>query len=287
VLKYAYIGKEAIMEKILCSIYAQDGSFTYEHKTHKERGIAYKPHNHSGYEVFLLLKGEGLFMVEGTGYLLKPMDIIITRSDEIHEISYDEVTEYDRVVIHVEDSFFEKFDCLHYTEIFNNRKIGENNLIDHDSVKKSELFDTLKRLEKYIKSDTESNIPVVQGVMIEFLHQLNEFKTAGGVVRSETVKTVMEYINSNIGETLLLDHLADMFFISKYHLCRSFKKYTGLTVNQYITYRRLMLVRELHSQGKSLSVASMESGFSSYSSFYKAYTKETGYAPSEGMGRKN
>lgn len=275
------------MEKIICSMYAQDGSFTYEHKTHKERGIAYNPHNHSGYEVFLLLKGEGLFMVEGTGYPLKPMDIIITRSDEIHEISYDEVTEYDRVVIHVEDSFFEKFNCPHYTEIFNNRKIGENNLIDNDSVKKSELFDTLKRLEKYIKSNTGNNEPIVQGVMVELFHQLNEFKTAAGMIRNDTVKTVMEYINSNIGENLLLDHLADTFFISKYHLCRSFKKYTGLTVNQYITCRRLMLVRELHSQGKTLSAASIESGFTSYSSFYKAYVKETGYAPSEGLGRKN
>ena len=275
------------MEKILCSIYAQDGSFTYEHKSHKERGIAYKPHNHSGYEVFLLLKGEVLFMVEGTGYPLKPMDIIITRSDEIHEISYDEVTECDRVVIHIEDSFFEKFNCMHYTEIFNNRKIGENNLIHHDSAKKSELFDTLKRLEKYIKSNTGSNEPIVQGVMVELFHQLNEFKTAAGMIRNETVKNVMEYINSNIGESLLLDHLADTFFISKYHLCRSFKKYTGLTVNQYITYRRLMLVRELHSQGKTLSAASIESGFSSYSSFYKAYIKETGYAPSEDLGRKN
>lgn len=275
------------MEKILCAKYAHDGAFRYEHKIHKEKGTTYKPHHHSGYEIFILLKGEGIFMVEGTGYSLRPMDIIITRSDEIHEITYGEEAEYDRVVIHMEESFFETADCLHYTAIFNNRKSGESNLIDRDSVNKSELFDTLRRLEKYVKLEDTNNEPVIRGVLVELLHQLNEFKTSDGLIMSETVKSIIEYINANIKESLPLDELAEMFFISKYHLCRCFKKYTGLTVNQYIVYRRLMLVRDLRAQGKNLSDASAEAGFSSYSNFYKAYIKETGYAPSEGLGRKS
>lgn len=274
------------MEKLLCAMYAEDESFTYEHKNHKEKGVTYKPHRHSGYEIFILLKGEVVFMVEGTGYPLRPMDIIITRSDEIHEVSYDEATEYDRVVIHLEDSFFDVAACSHYTATFNNRKSGENNLIDRDSVKKSEIFDTLSRLENYVKLKGTNNEPVVRAVLIELLHQLNEFKTSDGLIKSETVKNIIDYINANIAENLYLDQLADMFFISKYHLCRSFKKYTGLTVNQYVIYRRLMLVRDLRAQGKTLSNASQEAGFSSYSNFYKAYTKETGHAPSEYSGGK-
>ena len=274
------------MENIICSKFPDDGSYTFEHKTHKEPGVSYKPHNHNGYEIFVLLKGEGVFMVEGTGYPLKPMDIIITKSDEIHEISYDEDTEYERVVIHLEDAFFEKLNCEEYTEIFNNRKSGENNLIDHDSVKKSELFDTLLRMEKYIKSQSGTNDAVIRATIVEFVHQLNQLKTTGGEIMSGPVKNVIEYINANISESLPLSALAEKFFMSKYHLCRSFKKYTGFTVNQYITYRRIMVVRDLHAQGKNLSDSSVEAGFSSYSNFYKAYVKETGYAPSEGLGAK-
>lgn len=272
------------MENIICAKYAHDGTFRYEHKTHKEKGVTYKPHHHKGYEIFILLKGEGVFMVEGTGYPLRPKDIIITKSDEIHEITYDEEAEYDRVVIHLEDMFFENLGCAHYTAIFNNRKSGENNLIDRESVKKSEIFDTLRRLEKYVKSDNDSNDAIIRASIVELLHQLNEFKTTEGQIMSSAIKNVIEYINANISEALTLSALADKFFMSKYYLCRCFKKYTGFTVNQYITYRRIMVVRDLHNNGKNLSDASVEAGFSNYSNFYKAYVKETGYSPREGLG---
>lgn len=267
------------MEKILCSRFAPDDTYTYEHKSHKERGLVYKPHHHNGYEIFILLKGDGVFWVEGTAYTLKPMDIIIANASEIHEISYEKEAEYERVVIHLTDSFFEQLNCTHYAEIFNNRKSGENNLIDRNPVIKSILFDTLRRLEKYAKTNDDKNDAVIRATIVEFLHQLNHSKTSDGQIMSGAVKNVIEYINENIAENLALSRLAEKFFMSKYHLCRSFKKYTGFTVNQYITYRRIMTAKELHANGKSLSDASIEAGFSSYSNFYKAYVKETGHTP--------
>ncbi len=260
--------------------------FRYRHKTHKVKGAAYKLHIHSGYEIFILIKGNATFMVEGTSYALRPEDIIITRSDEMHEIVYNTNAEYERIVIHLEDAFFENYDCVHYTEIFKKRKSGQNNLLDRDSAKSSELFETLARLEKYIELKNDKNRAVIKSAMIELLHQLNDFKTAEGLIQNEAVKSVIEYINENISENLALDLLAEKFFISKYHLCRSFKKHTGFTVTQYITFRRIMKTKELHASGKNLSDASMEAGFSSYSNFYKAFVKETGHAPSEGLCTK-
>lgn len=274
------------MEKIISSIFASDDTYTYEHKSHKEKGLAYKPHHHNGYEIFILLKGDGVFLVEGTSYPLKPMDIIIANASEIHEISYEKEIEYERVVVHLTDAFFEQLGCTHYTEIFNNRKSGENNLIDREPVKKSKLFDTLRRLDKYVKAKDDKNDAVIRATIVELLHQLNQFKTTDGEIMSNAVKNVIEYINENIAENLALSHLAEKFFMSKYHLCRSFKKYTGFTVNQYITYRRIMIAKELHASGKNLSDASIEAGFASYSNFYKAYVKETGHAPSEDSDRK-
>ena len=269
------------MEKIISSHFATDDTYTYEHKSHSEKGLQYKPHHHDGYEIFVLLKGDGVFWVEGTAYTLKPTDIIIANANEIHEISYEKEIEYERVVIHLNDAFFENLNCVHYTEIFNNRKIGENNLIHRDHVKKSDLLDTLRRLENYVKINDKRNDAVIRACIVELLHQLNQSKTSDGQVISGAVKNVIEYINENISENLALSHLAEKCFMSKYHLCRSFKKHTGFTVNQYITYRRIMIAKELHANGKNLSDASIEAGFSSYSNFYKAYVKETGHAPSE------
>lgn len=273
------------MERILCAKSALDRSFVYLHKKDAlPEQVDFKLHSHTGYEILIFLKGEADFIVEGSVYSLKPMDIVLTRHNEMHQMKNRSRKDYERIVINLEDSFFEQMHCHCYTDIFLNRKNGEGNLIKREAVKKNELFDTLLRLEKYIKQKKKENETIVRCVLTEFLHQLNELDTSGNdTVQNETVKNVIQYINSHLNSDLPLDALAERFYISKYHLCRCFRQCTGFTVNQYITYRRMMLVRDLYRSGKSLSTASSEAGFSSYSNFYKAYIKETGYPPSEGL----
>jgi len=41
------------------------------------------------------------------------------------------------------------------------------------------------------------------------------------------------------------EYLSNYFAISKYHLCRSFKKYTGYTLTEYITQLRMDRAKEL------------------------------------------
>ena len=63
------------------------------------------------------------------------------------------------------------------------------------------------------------------------------------------------------------------------YLCKIFKSITGYTINHYINYKRLLLVRELHSKGQTLLEASTAAGFNSYAHFYKMYKKEFGESP--------
>ena len=43
------------------------------------------------------------------------------------------------------------------------------------------------------------------------------------------------------------------------------------------------MVKDLYQQGKTLTQASIESGFGNYSNFNKMYVKETGHSPREDM----
>jgi len=261
-----------------------DNSFGYGHN--KDINPSQKNfllHNHSEYEILIFLKGDAEFIVEGNIYELNPMDIIITRPDEMHYILLTTKQTYERIVFHIDASFFEKEEYKKYLEIFLNRKSGEGNLIKKDTAKNAEIYDTVLRLEKYIKETDKDNSLVIRCVMTELLHQLNSVKFSDGKVQNQTVKNVITYINDHLGDELSLDLLASEFYISKHHLCRSFKMCTGFTVNRYITYRRIMLTKELYRKGKSLSEASSEAGFTDYSNFYRAYVKETGYSPTAGM----
>jgi len=268
----------------ICKYKMPDNSFGYGHN--KDINPSQKNfllHNHSEYEILIFLKGDAEFIVEGNIYELNPMDIIITRPDEMHYILLTTKQTYERIVFHIDASFFENVEYKKYLEIFLNRKSGEGNLIKKDTAKNAEIYDTVLRLEKYIKETDKDNSLVIRCVMTELLHQLNSVKFSDGKVQNQTVKNVITYINDHLGDELSLDLLASEFYISKHHLCRSFKMCTGFTVNRYITYRRIMLTKELYRKGKSLSEASSEAGFTDYSNFYRAYVKETGYSPTAGM----
>ena len=93
------------------------------------------------------------------------------------------------------------------------------------------------------------------------------------------IKSVILYLNNNYDTSVTLDSLQKRFFISKYYLCREFRKATGLTVHEYIRRKRLTRVRELRSQGLRINDAALEAGFNDYSSFYRAFQKEYGMPP--------
>lgn len=130
------------------------------------------------------------------------------------------------------------------------------------------------------ENDGALNI-VMKSKLIELLYNLNRIsiKSEKHSFYDEHVKEILLYINDNITADLSLDSIAGHFFINKYHLCHMFKQQTGLTVNKYVTYKRILLVRELYAKGVSLIDASIEAGFGNYSNFYKMYLRETGKSP--------
>lgn len=90
---------------------------------------------------------------------------------------------------------------------------------------------------------------------------------------------VAKYLNANIERNISLDRLASRFFVSKYHLCRAFKKYSGASVHSYINHKRIMYAKQLIESGESASGASERVGFGDYSAFYRAYVRIVGKSP--------
>ena len=90
--------------------------------------------------------------------------------------------------------------------------------------------------------------------MVEILHIINKISVFENPDEtSKTIKNIINYINNHFTSDITLDSLCELFFISKYHLCRIFKQSTGLTVQAYIRQKRLLLVSELQKEGKSLN----------------------------------
>ena len=240
-------------------------------------------HNHYGrYEIYIFMKGDADFVVEGTVYPLRPYDILLMNPNEFHHTRPKNTKPYERMVYTIDRSFFTTNSCEEYLEMFENRRPGEQNLIPSEFVKSHDIPDIINRSLKY--SEKENSEILSRYTILELLNELNKYKqTTSRSAFNAKVAPIINYINDNLSSPLFIDDIAEKFFLDKYYLCRLFKKHTGLTINKYITHKRIILVRNLYADGKTLSQASQEAGFGNYSNFYKMYVKETGMSPRESM----
>ena len=100
-------------------------------------------------------------------------------------------------------------------------------------------------------------------------------------VSSSAVYNVLGYINEHYSEDLTLDKLAAQFFISKYHLSREFQRLVGTSVHRYIVQKRLVMAKQMLSEGKPSSEVYQHCGFGDYSNFYRAFKAEYQISPKD------
>ena len=92
---------------------------------------------------------------------------------------------------------------------------------------------------------------------------------------------IFRYIHTHLTEELTLEQLEKEFFVSRYHICREFKRMTGQTPHAYIVKARLDLCRKYIEQGKSIREVYELGGFGGYNHFFRAFKKEYNMTPGE------
>ena len=95
------------------------------------------------------------------------------------------------------------------------------------------------------------------------------------------VKIVASYLEEHCYDPVSLDQLAQLCGISKCHLSREFKRYTGQTVLTYVNLIRCMHAQQRLASGMTVTEAALESGFESVSYFSRTYKKLMGSVPSK------
>ena len=106
-------------------------------------------------------------------------------------------------------------------------------------------------------------------------------------VHREKIASILEYLHEHLTDEISIDQLAETFYLSKYHMMRSFRARTGFTIHGYLTDKRLHLAREMIAKGETALEACYECGYRDYSAFSRAYKKrfqETPCKVREGRG---
>ena len=262
---------------------AQHG-FSFVHGVNLGENVSVSHIDKDLFSVFILLDGEIDYIIEGNHLRLFPKDMLFVGNNELHRSVFKEGHACEYILLMVNLDFFIKHNCTELSEMFFNRLRGADNVLKADCVLTSGLYDIIKRLDGYTKEE-KPNLAVVSSVIIELLYNLDRRVAKSGKqhYKQEKIREIIDYINNHFTEKLSLENVAARFYLTRQYLCRLFKQSTGFTVNKYIAYKRIVLVRELHLGGMPLSEACEKAGFGDYSAFYRAHYKIMNESPRRGI----
>ena len=246
-------------------------------------------HYHDFYKLFILKSGNGGYSIEGQRYSLTDGDMVFIGRQQIHRPEFDSDFPYERIIIYIDPDFLDSHceDNCDFQRIFDGS--WGHMLRTVDSQKKF-LFELIDLLEKELENDLYGRSVMSNAILMQLLVTIERNLQSSEIPVVQPVDTmnkrtleILRYIEEHISEEITIDLLAEQFYISKYHMMRSFKEEIGQSIHNYITDRRLLLAKSLIQQGLSATDSCYQAGFKSYSSFTRAYGKRFGTTPTGRM----
>ncbi|WP_242860852.1 AraC family transcriptional regulator [Defluviitalea phaphyphila] len=247
-----------------------------------------KLHHHDFYELYFFISGDVTYYIEGKIFSLKPGDIILINSQELHQanINNKNIT-YDRIVLWMRKSFLKSLsdNKVDLTLCFESK--NKNNILRVDF----EIQQNIKLLLNKIL-----HIQNTKGFGYELLYRayitelmvyinnislIKEMTTNVDINKNNLIDNIIEYINNHLEEDIKIDDLANYFYISKFHLSREFKKYTETTIHRYIVQKKLIRAKELILNRIPITEVYKKCGFGDYSNFFRAFKNEYGVTPKQ------
>ncbi|MBO4750529.1 MAG: helix-turn-helix transcriptional regulator [Lachnospiraceae bacterium] len=258
------------------------------HKKDKKVYSQLDGHFHSVYEIYYFISGDADIMVEGKIYPLKPHTLFLITPGVLHGIRVNSRADYVRNVLFLspDNLMPERRQLL--TDIMpgGKKKRSLEVLYEHtEAYHLDDFFYQLHRLDDQPQEIREMFSPIFLEALLAQIHLLGrELKPATFVnALPDKMLEIINYVNGHLTENQTLDDIASHFFISKNYLNANFKKYLGTTTMDYVRNKRIILARQAMQNGASAMDAALQSGFTDYSSFYRAYVKYAGTSPRADM----
>lgn len=243
-----------------------DGGVVF-HEASYACGQIIPSHVHAEAVITLVLDGDG---VDDGGSATKPLgkqDILYTPSHAPH--GYRFATKGRWFNIQVSDSWLERV------------MDGERRLPTNAEILKGNtaaVWAARVRSEVHLRDSVSSM--AIDGAMMLMLAELARTPDEGAETRPRWLRRVEEAIDASPATPLSIDQLAALAGVHPRHLLRTFRRYHGTTVAQYIRQRQLQQARvALATSKQPLSMIALDAGFSDQAHFTRVFRHTYGETP--------
>ena len=241
---------------------------TYYDASHES--TQYQYHFHLYYEIMYVMSGEVTIYSNGNEVIMREGTVCIIPPFTPHKTKY--VNAYVKNIIfgtlYIENYISE--DAIkHLEEGFNT-----NVSISKRNVAVETVESLIDEIERY---DGESAYIYIYKLLLacDFIHNISEHI-------DKTITKAITYIGIHSKEKLTLDDIAKECGVSKFHVCREFKKELGITPVEYVTFAKIRrAVTRLYYTDYTIAKISKSLSFYSPKYFTKIFRACFDVSPSE------
>lgn len=253
-------------------------SFSYSMESSASAELLRMRHCHDSYELLYVVQGTGRYIIEGAEFPMRPRTLVMIRPFEYHCVEVCGDTPYERYVLQFNADALVTEARIMLEGI--SGESGDSGRFYPPEMVPQAAISVMERFAQAQELPAEEQQLLASLLLSEIVLFLS-LASSQRIVHNEGElgARVLRYINEYLAEDMSLDRLAHRFFVSKYYLCRTFKKYSGVSIHSYINHKRVMYAKQLIEGGETASGAAYRVGFGDYSAFYRAYVKLVGKPP--------
>lgn len=242
-------------------------------------------HSHTFYELLFCCNSCGAeYLVGSERYRLQEGDLIFIPPGISHRpLLPDEMTEpYRRYVLWLSVEFMEWYARL-FPYPFTEKQAHASMLRTGGTTWEylGELFDAGVQEAEQQSDGWEA---AVIGNTMQLLTQIKRATDARSAQpmkaeKPELLDRITAYIEKHFASSITIKDLSRQFFVSSSTVSHLFKQKLGVSFYRYVTQRRLIAAKTLIENGLLLEDVAVQTGFSDYSCFYRAFKQEYGISP--------
>ena len=241
-------------------------------------------HSHDYYELVIFVEGEINYVCESSVYSPKRGDVIIIPPGKFHMSKLKgERTHYKRHVFYLYPNAFDAVGASLADILIRTNEGVHFSLSSRE--REEELLSLTEKLSLALKDRVDGlSRALAFGYIIEIFCLLNrkDIRHSGESERlPENILALQQYLDAHYTEIDSVSEVAEHFFYSREYVSRLFKKYYDTTILDYIHKLRISKSRALIAEGMPMIDVCYAVGFSSLSTFIRAFRAATDMTPSE------
>ncbi len=249
-------------------------------------------HYHNGYEIFLFERAVAQLLVNHTIYDIQDGDILLINPFIMHTAYQLLPGFYKRYCINVASSDVDQ-SLLRYRldsllKSINRKPLIHLKATDYNPLtgwRCSSIYAIYARKDPLWQEKLLAELALLLADIVSADQSRPDISLSTNqqsAFRDRRIVKLLSFIDEHFREELSLSDLEKRFFTSRYHICRLFKKETGLTISQYVNRKKVSLAQQiLNDPDISIADACRASGFNFAQHFTSVFRSITGFTPSE------